>query len=118
MRRLLVDQARSRRRQKRGGEKKKKSLSPEMAVDANTVDVIDLHDALDEDVVVGADGDLTQVPGARVLIEHGDQEILVLRRLGIDHLTLLEGHLDVVHFAPVVHRGKGIANHAVGPAVR
>jgi RNA polymerase sigma factor (TIGR02999 family) len=47
MRRLLVDHARARRRQKRGGEKKRNSLSPAMAVDANTVDVIDLNDALE-----------------------------------------------------------------------
>lgn len=47
MRRLLVDQARARGRSKRGGGKKKNSLSPPIADDANTIDVLDLADALD-----------------------------------------------------------------------
>jgi RNA polymerase sigma-70 factor, ECF subfamily len=46
MRRQLVDSARARRRQKRGGSRLRESLPPTLTVDANEIDVLELHDAL------------------------------------------------------------------------
>lgn len=46
MRRILVDNARAQLRQKRGGNKTREHLPPSLIDDANTVDVLELHEAL------------------------------------------------------------------------
>jgi RNA polymerase sigma factor (TIGR02999 family) len=47
MRRTLVDCARARRRQKRGGDKTREVMPPAIIDDADTIDVLELHEALD-----------------------------------------------------------------------
>jgi RNA polymerase sigma-70 factor, ECF subfamily len=47
MRRLLVDCARGRRRQKRGGEKVINFLPPDAADDATPIDALELHEAIE-----------------------------------------------------------------------
>jgi RNA polymerase sigma factor (TIGR02999 family) len=47
MRRLLIDRARARQRQKRGGKKVRETLPDSLADDAKTTDVLELHQALE-----------------------------------------------------------------------
>ena len=47
MRRLLIDRARGRQRQKRGGKKVRETLPDSLADDAKTTDVLELHQALE-----------------------------------------------------------------------
>jgi RNA polymerase sigma factor (TIGR02999 family) len=47
MRRTLVDCARARRRQKRGGDKTREIMPPAIIDDSDTIDVLELHEALD-----------------------------------------------------------------------
>jgi RNA polymerase sigma factor (TIGR02999 family) len=47
MRRTLVDCARGRRRQKRGGDKTREVMPPAIIDDADTIDVLELNEALD-----------------------------------------------------------------------
>jgi hypothetical protein len=67
------------------------------------------------DGVVGPDGDLAHDAGAWVLVEHGEEEVLVLGGAGVDHAASLEDEADALDLAPVVNGGEGVVDVAVGP---
>ncbi len=62
------------------------------------------------DRVVGADGDLAQVPRACVLVEHLDQKLFVLLRARLNHAPALELQAHAFHFAPLIHRGERVVH--------
>src|SRR5262245_57141126 len=65
-------------------------------------------------IVIRANADFAEHPGALVLIEHLDENRLVLGGRGIYYSTGLELQPDTLDFSSAMHCRKAVLHHALG----